>query len=57
VEVVKKGEFDEITDLLWRAKDVAEKNPMAFVGLAVALVFLLLFLFGSASSSSDDQFS
>jgi hypothetical protein len=55
--VVKKGEFDEINDLLGRVKNVAEQNPMVSVGLAVVLVFLVLFLFGSASSSSDDQFS
>ena len=57
MQVVKKGEFDEINDLLGRVKNVAEQNPMVSVGLAVVLVFLVLFLFGSASSSSDDHFS
>jgi hypothetical protein len=48
--VVKKGEFDEITDFVDRIKGAAQNNPLYFGAGLLAIVFLILFVIGSTSS-------
>ena len=50
MEVRKKGETDEILDLIGKFKRTAESNPLIMAGVIVALVFFVLFVMGQASA-------
>lgn len=49
--VVKKDDLDEIKDTFTNLASRAQQNPIITAGAFVALLFLLLFVFGSSSSN------
>jgi hypothetical protein len=53
IKVTKKGEFDEISDVVEKLKASAQNNPLIFAGVVVSVLFLILFLMGSASEEQQ----
>ncbi len=51
VQVVKKGDFEELAELAEKVKQIASQNFMASVGIIMAVIFLVLFLLGGSGTS------